>query len=302
MKTPQKITATKITILGYGKMAAALARGLAKNYALEIAGRNGEKIQQFIAENGLENAEPCEICGDFEVGGKIVIFALKPHALGAFSFQGEAAAVFSVMAGVLVETLQGAIKAQSYCRAMPNLACLALSGVSAIYAPDSRGDSPLDSRKNSGVSGVKKLAGEIFGALGECVFVEKEAQINAATALSGGAPAYLAIVAEALIDAGLREGLSLADSRRLVMASFRGFGAIGGEMSAIRQGTTSPGGTTIEAVFALEKAGIRGIFMEAIHQAHKKARAIERAGLKAARKTGRIQKIAAPAAQENPNI
>lgn len=250
-----------ISIIGYGKMAKAIACGLDGKFKLEIIGRDKDKIERFIQENNLSNATSLHIQSSIDIGGKIIILAIKPYALEYFKYENQSKAVFNIMAGVSISRLQGILDSKSYCRVMPNVASLVGSGLSVIYSSDAE---------------IKKLANDIFSVLGAVIFVDKEAQIDSAGAISGSGPAYLGLVAEALIDAGVREGLSLDLSIQLVNGLFGGFSKLLQIKmpNEIRYDTTSPGGTTIEGIVELENSAIRSAFIKAVNAAHKKAKTL----------------------------
>lgn len=249
----------QISIVGYGKMAKAIACGLNGKFRLEILGRDENKIQAFIDENSLQNATTTKMQQrTINVKDKIIILCIKPYAFSTFIYEGEAQSVFSVMAGVCIDTIRSNLKAKAYCRVMPNIASLLQTGMSAIYAEN---------------SAIKNLALEIFSPLGECVCLDKESLINSAGAISGSGTAYLGVIAESLIDAGVREGLSLEDSTTLTKGLFKGFARLFEVKNAdeIRKETTSPGGTTAEALYAMELGGIRSIMLTAVRNANEKA-------------------------------
>ena len=184
---------------------------------------------------------------------------------------------------------------------MPNVASLVGKGVSVIFA-ETNNASLQDSQKlpprhcenlrkqirgnlsksaessadSANQSDIINECESIFAPLGSCIFVEKESYINPAGAISGSGTAYLGLVAEAMIDAGVREGLSLEVSKELVRGLFSGFSALFAHTEAhtIRTDTTSPAGTTIEALAILENRGVRSAFMDAIHAANNKAKNI----------------------------
>lgn len=266
----------KITIIGYGKMAKAIAVGLNGKFELEIIGRNKEKMEAFIRENALKNASVVCVetressAGDspsVDLQGKSVILAIKPYALNSFRYTGKARAIYSIMAGISIERLKKCADAEHFIRVMPNIASLVGKGVSVIFAEN-----------NSSLrdSAILTECESIFAPLGNCIFVEKESYINPAGAISGSGTAYLGLVAEAMIDAGVREGLSLEVSKELVRGLFSGFSALftREEAHTIRTDTTSPAGTTIEALAILENRGVRSAFMDAIHAANSKAKSI----------------------------
>ena len=266
----------KITIIGYGKMAKAIAVGLNGKFELEIIGRNKAKMQSFVRENALKNVSVvCAESGEssaedfaIDLQGKSVILAIKPYALDSFRYKGKARAIYSIMAGISIERLKKCANAEHFIRVMPNIASLVGKGVSVIFA-----ESRVDSANQSDIINECE---SIFAPLGSCIFVEKESYINPAGAISGSGTAYLGLVAEAMIDAGVREGLSLEVSKELVRGLFSGFSALFSHTEAhtIRTDTTSPAGTTIEALAILENRGVRSAFMDAIHAANNKAKNI----------------------------
>lgn len=267
----------KITIIGYGKMAKAIAVGLNGKFELEIIGRNKAKMEAFVRENALKNASvvcvelresSAEDSPSVDLQGKSVILAIKPYALDSFRYTGKAKAIYSIMAGISIERLKKSANAEHFIRVMPNVASLVGKGVSVIFA-----ESSADSANKSDIINECK---SIFAPLGSCIFVEKESYINPAGAISGSGTAYLGLVAEAMIDAGVREGLNLEVSKELVRGLFSGFSALFAHTEAhtIRTDTTSPAGTTIEALAILENRGVRSAFMDAIHAANNKAKNI----------------------------
>lgn len=275
----------KITIIGYGKMAKAIAVGLNGKFALEIIGRNRAKMEAFVRENALKNVSV--VCADsaIDLNEKCVILAIKPYALDSFSYTGRAKAIYSIMAGISIGRLRKCADAEHFIRVMPNVASLVGKGVSVIFVESNSSlrdsatpnqSNPQNSADLANQSDIINDCESIFAPLGSCIFVEKESYINPAGAISGSGTAYLGLVAEAMIDAGVREGLSLEVSKELVRGLFSGFSALftHEEAHTIRTDTTSPAGTTIEALAILENRGVRSAFMDAIHAANSKAKNI----------------------------
>lgn len=264
-------TMQTISIIGYGKMAKAIAVALNGKFALEIIGRNAEKMERFICENSLQNAK-IVLCAEssadcaIDIANKSVILAIKPYALDSFAYTGKARAIYSIMAGISIERLQKCAKAEVFVRVMPNIASLVGQGVSVIFAKSYQS-------KSTDLGKIRTECESIFAPLGKCVFVDKESYINPSSAISGSGTAYLGLIAEAMIDAGVREGLSIEVSKELVRGLFSGFSALFSvaEANTIRTDTTSPAGTTAEALAILENRGIRSAFMDAIHAANTKA-------------------------------
>lgn len=282
-------TMQTISIIGYGKMAKAIAVALNGKFALEIIGRNAEKMETFIRENALQNAKIvlCAESSAIDIANKSVILAIKPYALDSFAYTGKARAIYSIMAGISIERLKECAKAEVFVRVMPNIASLVGQGVSVIFvetdnaslrdsATPNRGNlskSAESSADSTNQSDIINECESIFAPLGKCVFVDKESYINPSSAISGSGTAYLGLIAEAMIDAGVREGLSIEISKELVRGLFSGFSALFSvvEANTIRTDTTSPAGTTAEALAILENRGVRSAFMDAIHAANTKA-------------------------------
>lgn len=239
-------------------MAEAIACGINGRFPIEIIGRNKDKIIRFIDNNKLLNVTYHITSNEIDVKDKIVILAIKPYVLESFKYINNAQILYSVLAGIDIDRLKKVCNSKSYCRVMPNVASFIKAGISAIY---------LDDISN------KDLTYDIWNCIGEVVFLEKEALINPSGAIAGSGPAYLGLIAEALIDAGVREGLDLKTSQTLVNGLFKGFGKLLDYKSAnsIRLDTTSPSGTTAEALQVMELAGLRGIIRKAINKANKKA-------------------------------
>jgi pyrroline-5-carboxylate reductase len=126
----------------------------------------------------------------------------------------------------------------------------------------------------------KETARAILGALGEEVMVDDESYLDMATALSGTGPAYVFLFMEAMIDAGVHLGFSRRVSEQLVLQTIKGsvgyYEAInqknGAHVAALRNQVTSPGGTTAEAMYFLEKAGFRTAISRAIWAAYQRSR------------------------------
>ena len=222
-----------IIIVGYGAMARAITYGLSciGKYHLEICGRDVSKAQMLINEFALKNATAIALesssssqCDSrhntlestqsnalsIDIQDKIVFLCVKPYGLSSFHYVGQARAVYSVLAGVSVATLQSHISAQAYIRLMPNIA--ALCGLSATTA--------------FCVNADRNQAKKICESFGSVVFVEDEKLIDASIATSGSSPAFLALIAQALVDSGVRAGLKREDSLKLVKESLVGVGAL----------------------------------------------------------------------------
>ncbi|WP_201353894.1 pyrroline-5-carboxylate reductase [Hydrogenimonas urashimensis] len=246
----------RLTIVGPGKMALALAKGLEKEHELTIVGRDGEKLLHFTRQ--LARHAKTALLEKYETEGQTLILCVKPHALKevAKELRGKAAAIYSILAGTDIETLKKALKAESYIRAMPNLAAEYFASMTTL----------------TGEKNKKEEAKTLFASIGNTLWVESEKELDIATAVAGSGPAYLALVAEALADGAVKEGLGRADAMKLVEGLFAGFAPLiaHSHPALIKDAVMSPGGTTAAGYGALEAAGARDAFIEAVEKAYKK--------------------------------
>lgn len=253
-----------LLFVGYGSMAKAIAAGIANSdlkdkYKLEITGRNLKKAQDFIVQNHLQDIASANATDStIDVNEKIVILCVKPYALGNFKYTGSASSVYSVMAGVNMEILKEHIQSNNYAKVMPNVGARYQKSSTAVCIEGN----------------IKEEAHEILSSFGKTVFVDNEALVDASIATGGSSPAFLALIAQALIDAGVREGIKRDDAMNLVRATFDGFAQLLNEQTPdeIISSITSPGGTTIEGLYVLEDRAVRGAIISACHQAVAKSK------------------------------
>ena len=200
-----------------------------------------------------------------------VVLCVKPdHAEAAARLLGALGTrrLLSVVAGLSTARLEAVMPGPvAVVRAMPNTPVLVRRGASAIAggAHVTRDD--------------LEWAESILGALGTVVRVT-ERSIDAVTGLSGSMPAYLYLVVEALIEAGVHQGLSREVSRQLVVATFAGSAALlessGESPEELRAQVTSPGGTTAAGLRMLEGRAVRAAFLEAVAAATERSRQLGR--------------------------
>jgi pyrroline-5-carboxylate reductase len=195
-----------------------------------------------------------------------VIAVKPPDAAAACTAAAASGAtrLLSIAAGVPLATLQAAAGTRvAVVRAMPNTPALVGQGAAAISAGATTTEDDM------------VWAEAILGAVGTVVRVP-EAQLDAVTGLAGSGPAYLFLIAESLIEAGLAAGLSPQHSEALVTQLFVGSAALlrdRGDPAELRKMVTSPGGTTAAGLRVLDERGIRQAFVAAVMAA--KARSIE---------------------------
>lgn len=256
---------TKLLVIGGGKMGEALVGGLlAAGWApaselavVELdAGRRRELAERF---DGL-------VVLDAPVAADGALVAVKPqHVADACAPLGDLGVgrVLSIAAGVRLATIEAALPpGTAVVRAMPNTPSLVGAGAAAIAGGVAAGPDDL------------AWAREILEAVGTVVTVG-EASLDAVTGLSGSGPAYVFLVAEALIDAGVLAGLPRDVATDLTVQTLRGASellAAGTPPAELRAAVTSPGGTTAAGLHVLESASVRAAFTDAVQAAAARAR------------------------------
>ncbi len=267
--------AFELIIVGGGRMGSALAEGL-------LAAEWCAPEQLAIVENSEEQRAALterftgvSVLASLELGHvgpqTGVVLCVKPdHAEGAARVAGLCGVtrLLSVVAGLSTARIEAAFPGPvAVIRSMPNTPVLVRKGVSAIAGGAHVTKDDLD------------WAESILGAVGTVVRVT-ERNIDAVTGLSGPMPAYLYLVVEALIDAGVHQGLSREVSRKLVIGTFEGSAALlaqtGESPEELRAQVTSPGGTTAAGLRMLEGRAVRAAFLEAVAAAAERSRQLGR--------------------------
>lgn len=255
----------RLVLIGGGNMGAALLGGL-------LSARWAEASELAVVEVSpqrcavLSDQFPGVTVSETTVAGQAAVIAVKPpDAAAAVSAAVAAGAmrVLSIAAGVSVATLQAAAGPNiAVVRAMPNTPALVGQGAAAIAGGSAATEADM------------VWAAEILGAVGTVVRVP-EHQLDAVTGLSGSGPAYLFLVAEALIDAGVLAGLTRPTAEALVSQLFVGSAALlaeRGDPAGLRAMVTSPGGTTAAGLRELEAHGLRAAMLDAVVAATQRSR------------------------------
>jgi pyrroline-5-carboxylate reductase len=255
-----------LAIVGGGRMGEALATGLLRGgwaaaddllVVEEQPGRVEELRARHSSLRVSSSMEPAD--------GAVV--AVKPgdvrRACQAIAEAGTTR-VLSVAAGVRLASLEAWLgDGVAVVRAMPNTPALIGAGAAAIAAGSAAGDDEL------------AWAETILGAVGIVVRVS-EPLLDAVTGLSGSGPAYVFLIAEGLVEAGVLNGLSYEVSRTLATQTLLGAARLlaesGQEAPALRAAVTSPGGTTAAGIRALEARAVRGALLEAVTAATERSR------------------------------
>ena len=244
----------ELVIIGTGKMAKAIIEGVRKSYTLTVVGRDEEKLEEFEKKYKVKVYS----LRSFNIHGKNVILCVKPNAIKSLkeNLMGRANLLISVLAGTSIETLKKNLKANGYIRVMPNLAATHKKSMTTITGDVKNRD----------------IAMEICSSFGKVLWVDSEKELNVATAVAGSGPAFLALVAEALSDGAVKEGLKRDDANLLVQGLFEGFLPLlkSKHPALIKDEVMSPGGTTAAGYSALEEGKTRDSFIKAITKAYEK--------------------------------
>ena len=246
-----------ITFIGNGNMALSIAKGLKNNYKIEVVGRSLEKLNKFEKALGL-HVEKSLIDG-FNVENKTIIFCVKPANVEevATLLKGKARVIFSVLAGTTVEKLKQNLKPEAVVRCMPNLAAQVTKSMTTL----------------TGDEEFKEEAQTLMGAIGKTLWLSSEKELDIATALAGSGPAYLALIAEALTDGAVKQGMKRDDAMATMRGLFDGFGTLIQDIhpALLKDAVMSPGGTTAAGYGALEDGNVRASCVDAINKAYARA-------------------------------
>lgn len=258
-----------ITFVGPGAMAEAMIAGLIREGLAEpehllVSGPRAQRVEQLREKFGVrpftDNAEAAS-------QAEVVVLSVKPQRLtgvmkGLKAIRPEAL-VLSIIAGASIRKLSTGLKHHAVVRSMPNTPAQIGEGITVWTASEAVSEEQ------------KKIARAILSALGEEVFVEDEYYLDMATALSGTGPAYVFMFMEALIDAGVHMGFPRRIAEQLVVQTIRGsisyYLKAGRHPATLRNQVTSPGGTSAEALYYLEKAGFRTAISRAIWAAYQRS-------------------------------
>lgn len=202
-------------------------------------------------------------------GAGVVVLSVKPQVLGEVLAEvrglvPKEALIISIVAGARISTIARAVQHRAIVRVMPNTPAQIGQGMAVWTATEE-------------VSATQRgQAQAILRALGEDLFVDHEDYLDMATALSGTGPAYVFLFMEALIDAGVHMGFSRQIAQQLVLQTMQGSVAFARQSTLhpaeLRNMVTSPGGTSAEALYQLEKGAMRTIISRAVWAAYQKSK------------------------------
>ena len=263
----------RLGIIGGGAMGEAIVSALTAGGGVE-AGQIA--VADVVAERGAYLKERYGVraaAGNAEAASEAdyVLFAVKPQDFetAAKALRGRVSAgttVVSIMAGVKLERIVSLLEASAVVRAIPNTPAQVGEGMTVWTAT-----ATVDEASREG-------ARRIFAALGNEAYVAEERYLDMATALSGSGPAYVFLFIEALTDAGVHIGLSRELASRLALQTVAGSARYAAQMgkhpAELRGIVTSPAGTTVEGLLALEAGGMRAAVTKAVIAAYEKSQAL----------------------------
>lgn len=254
----------KIGFIGGGQMAEALIKGMlsAQLYSADeiyLMEPNAPRREHMEKKYTLQCFESPE---EFWNTCQIVILAVKPQVMNAVLEAAKGLVtnshiIITIAAGLPISFYESSLGSNGFkiIRVMPNTPCLVLEGTSAISCNDNVTDDDL------------RVAESIFDAVGITVLLS-ETYLDAATGLSGSGPAYVFSFIEALIDAGIKVGLTRYTAETMAVQTVLGAAKLMQQEkkhpAVLRSMVTSPGGTSIAAHHFLEKKGFGGILMDAV--------------------------------------
>jgi pyrroline-5-carboxylate reductase len=259
----------RIAFIGGGNMASAiigglLAQGLAPSQ-IDVVEPFAEAQDKLKTNYGLTAHAQA---GAFLAAADLVIWAVKPQTFKEAAQPVQAHTVgalhLSVAAGIRSESIAQWLGTERVVRAMPNTPALIGKGITALYARPA-----VNAQDQAWVS-------EVLAPTGEVLWLTKEAQLDAVTALSGSGPAYVFYFLEAMVEAGTQMGLDANQAYQLAVATFIGAGELARASTetpqVLRQRVTSKGGTTYAALTSMEQDQVGPKFVRAMQAAGLRAK------------------------------
>lgn len=282
MSESSSLKDVRLAFIGSGTMAEAIIAGLLSNRLVkpdQIVGSHPrqDRRQELESKYGIHvvesNKEAVELVRGDVPESSIVVLTVKPQRLGVILTELKATIapeqlVVSIIAGAQIETIANDLQHRVIVRSMPNTPAQIGEGMTVWTATPQVNE---DQRKQ-----IKA----IFEALGRELYVEEEKMVDMATALSATGPTYTFLMMEGLIDAGVHLGFSRHVSQELVLQTMLGsvlFARESGKHPAeLRNMVTSPGGTSAEAIYQMEKGSLRTVLSKAVWAAYRRTATLGR--------------------------
>lgn len=263
--------AVKITFVGAGNMASSLVGGLiAKGFVAQNISASDPyevSLKNMTSLYGVRTAVDNNVA---IAAADVVILAVKPQVMKTVAenirstVQKNKPLLISIAAGISLQSLQSWLgETTAIVRCMPNTPALVQLGATGMFA-------------NAHVNATQKqLAKNILDAVGVSLWLKSEAELDAVTALSGSGPAYYFLLMEAMIKAGVAQGLDVDTAKKLTLQTALGAATMAmqsaDEPAELRRKVTSPKGTTEAAIASFQKNNFEGIVKGALDAAEKRS-------------------------------
>ncbi len=267
------LAGARIAFVGAGVMAESMIAGLLKKTMIPPqsivashprADRRQKLAERFAIQTAESNREAAE-------SADLVVLTIKPQVLQSvmrqlFGNLRPEQVVVSVIAGAPIDVLVKGLGHEAIVRVMPNTPAQVGEGMSVWST-------------TPGVTDAQRQRVQaVLQALGEELWVDEEKYVDMATALSGTGPTYVFLMMEALIDAGVHMGFSRRIAEQIVLQTVSGSVAFardsGKHMAELRNMVTSPGGTSAEAIYQMEKGGLRTVLSRAVYAAYQRTQVL----------------------------
>jgi pyrroline-5-carboxylate reductase len=279
------LRAAQVSFVGVGVMAEAMIAGLLRRQLVsrtQIVGSHprAARREEMQTQYGIRMFDDNREAATFpsaqaaqEPSASVVILAVKPQRVGRVLGElkgalSESQLVLSIVAGARMEAIAAELGHPPVVRAMPNTPAQIGQGMTAWTATPKVGPAQLEQ------------VHALLGALGREMYVESENMIDMATALSATGPTYIFMMMEALVDAGVHMGFSRHVAEELVIQTMLGSVLFAREThkhpAELRNMVTSPGGTSAEAIYQMEKGSLRTVLSKAVYAAYQRAVALGR--------------------------
>jgi pyrroline-5-carboxylate reductase len=268
------LAGVKLAFVGAGVMAEAmiaglLDRGLVRREQIVASHPREDRRASLERKFGIESVDSNR---DAAATSELVFLTVKPQALTPVMKQlygrlEPRQVVISIVAGANIETLSRGLGHGAIVRVMPNTPAQVGQGMMVWAAT-----TDVDEDRRGHIRTV-------LGALGEELYVDEEKYVDMATALSGTGPTYVFLMMEALIDAGVHMGFPRRIAEQIVLQTVSGSvdfaRASKKHMAELRNMVTSPGGTSAEAIYQMEKGGLRTVLSRAVYAAYQRTRSLQ---------------------------
>ena len=266
--TPLSSLLLPMAFIGGGNMASALIGGLVKNgtpaSAIHVVEPLEATRQALVAQHGVRVLAAADVslkdCA-------LVVWAVKPQVFKEAALQTKDyfanALHLSVAAGISSDRIAAWLHSERVVRAMPNTPALVGLGQTGLFARNT-----ISEVEKQAISGMLAL-------VGESLWVEQEALLDAVTAVSGSGPAYVFYFLEAMVDAGVKMGLTPEQAHQLAVGTLAGASELARSSTdtpaVLREKVTSKGGTTYAALTVMQNQGVHDSLVEAMHAARDRA-------------------------------